>query len=237
MSKKLLIIIPCYNEEDSLPQVLEQLLQLQLPEGYDMEIAVVNDCSQDNTKTIAELYPIMVLDLLVNLGIGGAVQTGFLYAKDNGFDIAIQLDGDGQHPPEELLKLLTAHEKTGTNVVIGSRFLDEGGFKSSFARRIGIRYFHLLNKLFTGKNIYDSTSGFRLFDSLAIDLAAEKYPDEYPEPASLVLFSKAGLSIQEVPVMMSERLAGKSSIRNFASLYYCIKVTISMLFLFIRKPN
>jgi glycosyltransferase involved in cell wall biosynthesis len=232
---KILIIIPSYNEANTLPLILEQLLLLKLPGHYQMEIAVVNDCSKDDTKMVAGLYPIVVLDLLVNLGIGGAVQTGFLYANENGFDIAVQLDGDGQHPPAELLKLLDCYEKTKANIVIGSRFLSEEGFKSSFARRVGIRYFHWLNKLFTGKNIYDSTSGFRLFDREVIALAAEKYPDEYPEPASLVLFSKAGFSIWETAVVMSERLAGKSSIRNFVSLYYCVKVTISMLFLFIRK--
>jgi len=232
---KILIIIPCYNEGNSIPKLLEQLLQVKLPPRYHMEIAVVNDCSDDDTKTIAELYPVIVLDLLVNLGIGGAVQTGLLYAQENGFDVAVQLDGDGQHPPSELLKLITCFEKTGANIVIGSRFLEGGGFKSSFVRRLGIRYFHWLNKLFTGKNIYDSTSGFRLFDKDAIAIAAEKYPDEFPEPASLVLFSKSGLSIQETPVIMRERIAGKSSIRNFVSLYYCIKVTITMWFLFIRK--
>jgi glycosyltransferase involved in cell wall biosynthesis len=232
---KILIIIPCYNEGNTLPLILEQLLLLKLPAHYEMEIAVVNDCSKDDTRMVAGLYPIVLLDLLVNLGIGGAVQTGFLYARENGFDIAVQLDGDGQHPPWELIKLINCYENTRANIVIGSRFLDKGGFKSSFARRVGIRYFHWLNKILTGKNIYDSTSGFRLFDKAGIAIAAEKYPDEYPEPASLVLFSKSGLVIQEVPVIMSERLAGKSSIRNFASIYYCIKVTISMLFLFIRK--
>jgi glycosyltransferase involved in cell wall biosynthesis len=184
---------------------------------------------------VASLYPIILLDLLVNLGIGGAVQTGFLYARDNGFDLACQVDGDGQHPPWELIKLLEFYDQTQTNVIIGSRFLDEGGFKSSFARRLGIRYFHWLNKLLTRGDIFDSTSGFRLFDKTGIALVAEKYPDEFPEPASLVLFKKYGLSVKEVPVTMSERLAGKSSIRNFVSVYYCIKVTISMLFIFIRK--
>jgi len=232
---KILIIIPCFNEGDTLPLILEQLLMLKLPAHHQMEIAVVNDCSKDDTKMVAELYPVVVLDLLVNLGIGGAVQTGFLYARENGFDVAVQLDGDGQHPPWELIKLIDFYDSTRTNIIIGSRFLNEGGFKSSFARRMGIRYFHWLNKILTGKSIYDSTSGFRLFDKAGIAIAAEKYPDEYPEPASLVLFSKAGLVIQEVPVIMSERLAGQSSIRNFASIYYCIKVTISMLFIFIRK--
>jgi glycosyltransferase involved in cell wall biosynthesis len=232
---KILVIIPCYNEGDTLPLLLEQLLLLKLPAQYHMEIAVVNDSSKDDTAFVASLYPIVLLDLPVNLGIGGAVQTGFLYAQRNGFDLAVQVDGDGQHPAAELPKLISHYDENKTNVTIGSRFLVEGGFKSSFARRMGIRYFHWLNKLLTGKSVYDSTSGFRLFDKKAIAIAVDKYPDEYPEPASLVLFSKAGLTIKEVPVMMSERLAGQSSIRHFSSVYYCFKVTISMLFIFIRK--
>jgi glycosyltransferase involved in cell wall biosynthesis len=234
---KILIIIPCYNEGNTLPLLLEQILNLKLPTHYKIEIAVVNDCSKDDTKLMASLYPVALLDLLVNLGIGGAVQTGFLYARENNFDLAVQIDGDGQHPPWELIKLLDFQEKTKTNVVIGSRFLTEGGFKSSFARRMGIRYLHWLNKMLTGKSIYDSTSGFRLMDRSAIAIAAEKYPDEFPEPASLVLFSKLGLTVEEVPVVMSERLAGQSSIRNFKSIYYILKVTISMLFIYIRKSN
>ena len=234
---KILVIIPCYNEGNTLPLLLEQLFLLKLPAHYHREIAVVNDSSKDDTKWVAALYPVVLLDLSVNLGIGGAVQTGLLYAKQNGFDLAVQMDGDGQHPPGELPKLINDYEQNKSGVTIGSRFLVEGGFKSSFARRMGIRYFHWLNKLLTGKSVYDSTSGFRLFDKKAIAIAVDKYPDEYPEPASLVLFSKAGLSIREVPVMMSERLAGQSSIRNFASIYYCLKVTISMLFIFIRKLN
>ena len=176
-----------------------------------------------------------MLDLPVNLGIGGAVQTGIRYARDNNFDLAIQLDGDGQHPPKELAKLINYHNQTGANVVIGSRFLEKEGFQSSFARRLGIQYFHWLNRIMTGQAIYDSTSGFRLFDRKAIELAAASYPDEYPEPESLVVFSKAGLKVAEVAVVMAARQGGQSSIRSFGSLYYCIKVTLAMFFSFIRK--
>ena len=172
----------------------------------------------------------------MNLGIGGAVQTGILYARENDFDLAIQLDGDGQHPPKELPKLINHHLETGANIVIGSRFLEKEGFQSSFARRMGIKYFHWVNRLMTGEQIYDSTSGFRLFDRKAIALASLSYPDEYPEPESLVVFSKAGLKIAEVPVVMAERQSGQSSIRSFGSLYYCFKVTLAMFFSFIRKP-
>jgi glycosyltransferase involved in cell wall biosynthesis len=237
MPGKVLIVIPCYNEDASLPLVLNELQQTTLPGGYQMTVLVINDCSKDNTSAVARKSQAIVIDLPVNLGIGGAVQTGILFARDNKFDIAIQLDGDGQHPPKELAKLIGFHLQTGANVVIGSRFLEKEGFQSSFVRRMGIKYFHLLNRIMTGLSIYDSTSGFRLFDRKAIEIAAVNYPDEYPEPESLVVFSKAGLKIAEVAVVMSHRLGGKSSIRHFGSLYYCIKVSLAMLFSFIRKPS
>jgi glycosyltransferase involved in cell wall biosynthesis len=236
MPGKVLIVIPCYNEEASLPLLLPELLSTTLPNGYQLEALIVNDCSKDNTSSVAKKYTATVVDLPINLGIGGAVQTGILYARDKNFDIAIQLDGDGQHPPKELPKLISHHLETGANVVIGSRFLEKEGFQSSFARRMGIRYFHWVNRLLTGLQVYDSTSGFRLFDRKAIELAAVNYPDEYPEPESLVVFSKAGLKIAEVAVVMAARQGGQSSIRSFGSLYYCFKVSLAMLFSFIRKP-
>ena len=235
MSGKVLIVIPCYNEEASLPSVLDELLQTSLPGGYQLDVLVVNDCSKDNTSAVAKNGHAIVIDLPVNLGIGGAVQTGILYARDSGYDIAIQLDGDGQHPPKELGKLVSFHLESGANIVIGSRFLEKQGFQSSFARRMGIKYFHWVNRIMTGMHIYDSTSGFRLFDRAAIKIASAYYPDEYPEPESLIIFSKAGLKISEVPVVMSARLGGQSSIRHFGSLYYCIKVSLAMFFSFIRK--
>ena len=236
MPGKVLIVIPCYNEEASLPSVLKELQQTVLPDNYRLDVLVVNDCSKDGTSAVAKNGKAVVIDLPVNLGIGGAVQTGILYARNNGYDIAIQLDGDGQHPPKELSKLVSFHLESGANIVIGSRFLEKEGFQSSFARRLGIKYFHWVNRLMTGLHIYDSTSGFRLFDKAAIKIAAVNYPDEYPEPESLVVFSKAGLKIAEVPVIMNARQGGQSSIRHFGSLYYCIKVSLAMLFSFIRKP-
>ncbi len=234
---KVLIIVPCYNEQVSLPQLLPELCKVKFSEKYDIEVCVVNDCSKDDTRSIALKYPVILIDLPVNLGIGGAVQSGFKYAAKNNFDLAIQVDGDGQHPPKELIKLINCYENTAANLVIGSRFIEKEGFQSTFARRMGVTYFHQLNKLFTGKNIYDSTSGFRLFDKKAIQLGAVYYPDDYPEPESLVVFSRAGLSIRETPVIMSHRTGGKSSIGNFTSVYYCLKVTIAMFFSFIRKQQ
>jgi glycosyltransferase involved in cell wall biosynthesis len=233
MPKKLLIIIPCFNEEASIAPLLTELLNLKL--SYHLAIAVVNDCSTDNTLSVIRQFNVVVLNLPVNLGIGGAMQTGYKYARRNNYDLAVQMDGDGQHPPTELGKLLAHYEKTLANVVIGSRFISKEGFQSSFLRRSGITYFHWLNQLFTGKNILDITSGFRLFDKKAIGIAAERYPDEYPEPESLVAFAKAGLKIEEIAVVMKKRQGGQSSIRSFSSIYYMIKVSIAMFFAYIRK--
>lgn len=235
MSQKVLIIIPCYNEEASLPLVLKEIDATILPNGFIMQAMVINDCSTDDTKNVARKLHTTVLDLPMNLGIGGAVQTGIKYALAKNFDFAIQLDGDGQHPPAEIEKLLVAQQNTGADIVIGSRFIDKQGFQSSFMRRLGINYFYLLNRIFTGNYIFDSTSGFRLLNRKAIELAAARYPDDYPEPESLVIFAKAGLKIKEVAVNMRSRLGGKSSIQHGASLFYIIKVTIGMLFSFIRN--
>lgn len=231
MEKRILIIIPCYNEEVSLPRLLEELRALT---DITFSILVVNDCSTDNTASVINGLHADCLELPINLGIGGAMQSGFLYARHYNFDLAIQVDGDGQHPPTELHKLVTHQAGTGVNVVIGSRFLDKSTFRSTWSRRMGIRYLGVLNKLLTGMRIYDSTSGFRLLDREAIAIAAENYPDEYPEPESLVLFSKKGMRIAEVPVEMRERQGGISSIRNFGSFYYIVKVTIAMFYSFLR---
>lgn len=231
--KRALIIIPCYNEQDSLGGVLQEIAKLSLP-GYAFDPLVINDASKDRTVEVARQHDSRYLDLPVNLGIGGAVQTGMKYAVRNDYDIAIQLDGDGQHPPSEIIKLIALYESAGSDLVIGSRFLENIGFRSSYVRRLGIRYFYGLNRLLTGKRIYDSTSGFRLFGKKALQIGAMSYPDDYPEPESLVMFSKQRLSVYETPVIMRERQGGRSSIGHSASLYYCIKVTISMLFSYLR---
>jgi hypothetical protein len=237
MPIKVLIIIPCFNEEKSIALLLEELLKINFSNKYRVEIVVVNDGSEDNTVEVINQLNVIILDLPVNIGIGGAVQTGLKYAFDNDFEIAIQVDGDGQHPPMEILKMLKAQEENPSNLIIGSRFISKEGFQSSLFRRLGIFYLHWLNKILTQKNFYDITSGFRLFDKKAISLAARFYPDEYPEPESLVIFAKAGFSISETPVLMKPRQGGQSSIRYFSQVYYIIKVSLAMFFSYIRKVN
>jgi glycosyltransferase involved in cell wall biosynthesis len=227
-------IVPAYNEQSAISSVVAELNNVVLPEGFSLTPVVVNDCSTDNTSDIISGLNCVALDLPVNLGIGGAVQTGFRYAFENNYDYAVQVDGDGQHPPDAIPSLLKLAVYEGADVVIGSRFLSREGFQSSALRRFGIRYFFWLNKMLTGTRILDSTSGFRLLNRKTLAFVAEDYPDEYPEPESIVVYSAMGLKISETPVVMKERQGGVSSIGGFASVYYMLKVTLAILFTYIR---
>jgi glycosyltransferase involved in cell wall biosynthesis len=231
---KIAAVIPAYNEEKSIAGVVEEIRALKVTAGLDVDAVVVNDCSKDRTAEVASGTGCVLLNLPVNLGIGGAVQTGFKYALINGYEYAVQVDGDGQHPPAEIAKLFKAMQDGGLDVVIGSRFISKQGFQSTFMRRIGITYFMFLNKLLTGQRITDSTSGLRLLNRKALEIAGNYYPDEYPEPESLVLYAFNKLKIGEVAVEMRERQGGVSSIGTFASFYYLFKVSLAMFFTYLR---
>jgi len=231
---KLAVIIPAYNEEESIASVVEALVALKI-EGLTLTPVVVNDNSKDRTADIVRKLNCVLLELPVNLGIGGAVQTGFRYAFDKGFDYAIQVDGDGQHPAREIEKLYDAMISSDANIVIGSRFLTNEGFQSSGLRRFGINYLKNLIRLFSGISILDNTSGFRMLDRQALALVSESYPDEYPEPESIIMYIKNGFKIKEVPVIMEERQGGVSSIRYFDQLYYMIKVSLAIIYTYIRN--
>ncbi len=232
-NKKVLIIIPCFNEEASIYSLLQEIKETKI-EGCFIQPLPVNDCSTDKTAIEINKAAVAYLDLPVNLGIGGAVQSGYHYALQNSFDVAVQLDGDGQHPVNELLKVINPIINKECDVVIGSRFISKEGFQSSGLRRFGINYFKKLNQFLLGIKVTDSTSGFRAINSEAIKLVCEYYPDEYPEPEAIVLFHLNRLKIKEVPVLMRERQGGTSSISSFKSVYYMIKVTLGILFIFIR---
>lgn len=235
-NKHILFVIPCYNEQASIVVLLNEVLNVAKTLDATFTIVVVNDNSSDNSLLVLHPFKnIVLLSLPVNLGIGGAMQTGFQYALTQDFDFLIQVDGDGQHPPAEINKLLQAQQNSNANVIIGSRFIHNKGFQSSFFRRMGIRYLQSVYYVLTQKIIKDVTSGFRLYDKKTIALIADKYPDEFPEPDSLVLFSKLNLKIVETPVLMQERKAGVSSIQNFKQLYYIAKVSLSMFFTAIKK--
>jgi glycosyltransferase involved in cell wall biosynthesis len=234
---KIAAVIPAFNEEKSIANVVDDIHRAAIESGLQIIPVVINDCSTDNTSIIAKNKNVIVLDLPVNLGIGGAVQTGFKYAFENKFDFAVQVDGDGQHPASFISQLFFAMIEKKLDVVIGSRYLDKKGFQSSAARRVGINYFRRLNKLLTGKNITDSTSGFRMINRRTMEIVTEYYPDEYPEPEAIVLFSKYKLDIGEIPVEMRERQGGESSITTFSALYYMSKVTIAIVFTFLRSKE
>ena len=223
---KTLIIIPAYNEQDNIVRVVENLRD-NYPE-YDY--IVINDGSKDNTQNNLEKNNISHISLIHNLGIGGAVQTGYKYAENMKYDIAIQFDGDGQHDPAYIKDLISELNK-GFDMVIGSRFLksEESEFKSSAARRVGIKIISFLIRILTGKRIYDPTSGFRACNKTVISYFANDYPTEYPEPVSEVTALKRKLKISETPVNMYERQGGRSSIHAWKNIYYMINVTLAMI--------
>ncbi len=221
---KALVIIPACNEEKNLAKLLDSLRK-DCPE-YD--VVVVNDCSSDNTLKVCKKWGVHVIDLPVNLGIGGAVQSGYKYAQYKGYKVAVQLDGDGQHDPK-YIPMLFAELNKGANLCIGSRFITGEGYQSSRLRRFGIRYFSSLIYLFTRRIIKDPTSGFRACDRKAICLFAADYPRDYPEPESIVTAARHKLEISEVPVIMNRREEGKSSITGGKSLYYMVKVSLAII--------
>ncbi|MFL5765322.1 MAG: glycosyltransferase family 2 protein [Bacteroidia bacterium] len=229
---KIAAIVPAFNEEKAIASVVGDINSLASSLSLSITVVVVNDCSTDATSAIISELNCIALDLPVNLGIGGAVQTGFRYALDNDFDFAFQIDGDGQHPASEIPKLLSLKDQF--DVVIGSRFISKEGFQSSAVRRFGIGYFKWLNKSLVGVAVTDSTSGFRLLNRRAIEIVSEYYPDEYPEPEAIVLYSLNDLRIGEIAVTMRERQGGVSSIGFASSVYYMFKVSLAIIYTFIR---
>ncbi|HHK6126682.1 TPA: glycosyltransferase family 2 protein, partial [Streptococcus pyogenes] len=195
----------------------------------DFDYIIIDDCSTDNTLAICQKQGFNVISLPINLGIGGAVQTGYRYAQRCGYDVAVQVDGDGQHNPCYLEKMVEVLVQSSVNMVIGSRFITKEGFQSSFARRIGIKYFTWLIALLTGKKITDATSGLRLIDRSLIERFANHYPDDYPEPETVVDVLVSHFKVKEIPVVMNERQGGVSSISLTKSVYYMIKVTLAIL--------
>ena len=228
---KKLVIIPAYNESANIRATVKSLKKI----APDYDYIVINDCSTDDTKAVLEENRFNYLDLPVNLGIGGAVQTGYLYGYKHGYDLAIQFDGDGQHNADYLYEMERLLINESANMVIGSRFITNEGFQSSTLRRIGIRFFFYLIKLLTGKKITDPTSGMRMVDKETMKLFANHYPVDYPEPESVVNLLCLNKKVIEIPVIMNERAEGTSSIHGFKAMYYMIKVSIAMMIASIRK--
>jgi len=229
---KILAIVPAYNEEETIGAVILSLKE-RMPA---LDILVVNDGSTDRTSENAnETKKALVVDLPCNLGIGGAVQTGFLYAVREGYDVAFQFDGDGQHLAAEVDKILAPILAGEADVVIGSRFLGGNeGFRSTFPRRVGIRLFQWVNTLLTGQRITDNTSGFRAYNRKALTFLSRYYPSDYPEPEAVILLGRSGFRLKEVPVKMRERASGRSSINALRSVYYMVKVLLAIFVTAVR---
>ena len=235
--RKVLIIIPAYNEEENILKTYNEIVKYNKDSKINYDCIVINDCSTDKTKSILENNNIPHINLIHNLGIGGAVQTGYKYAYYNDYDIAVQFDGDGQHDISYVKNIIEPIMDGKADMVIGSRFIDKNsdGFKTSFSRRIGIRIISKFIMFATGKKIYDTTSGFRAVSKKIIYDFSLSYPSEYPEPLTTAEILKKKYEVLEVPVEMRERTGGVSSIRNWKNAYYMMNVCLALLAIKVRR--
>jgi glycosyltransferase involved in cell wall biosynthesis len=225
--------VPAWNEQDAVADVIAEIRAC----GADIDVLVVDDGSRDRTAEVAEAAGARVARLPFNLGIGGAVQTGYLAALEGGYEVAIQVDGDGQHPPSQIPLLIAALERSGADLVVGSRFLGAAGFRSTRARRAGIGVFRRVISRAVGSAVTDTTSGFRAAGPRAIRLFAGSYPHDYPEVEAILIASRSGLQVAETPVEMRERQGGRSSITPVRSAYYMVKVLLAVLMQLLRRAD
>lgn len=225
MDKRVLIIIPAYNESKNIERVVDDLIQNYSQYDY----LIVNDCSTDNTEEIIRRRGYNYISLPVNLGIGGGVQSGYIYAAQNGYDIAIQIDGDGQHNPADIEKLIAPIIAGEADITIGSRFIEKKGFQTSLMRRFGNRLIGLIIRMCCGVKATDTTSGFRAVNLEASRFFSLNYAQDYPEPEAIVAASLNGFRIRDVAVTMNERIGGVSSINAWRSVYYMIKVSLALI--------
>lgn len=222
---KKLVIIPAYNEEASIVNTVQDILN-HAP-GFDY--VVINDCSKDRTLQRCRENGLNVIDLPVNLGIGGGIQTGYRYAVEHGYDVAVQFDGDGQHDASYLQAMADRLERDDLDMVIGSRFIENEGFQSTGLRRFGINFFKFLIKLLYGGTITDATSGMRMCSRRVMEEFSVDYPQDYPEPETVARLLRKKYKVREIPVVMRERSACTSSINPAKSVYYMIKVSLAIL--------
>lgn len=222
---KILVIIPCYNEEENLERVVDRLKK----EAPQVDFLIVNDCSTDSSAAICKANGWRFLDLPTNLGIGGGVQSGYQYAVANDYDITVQMDGDGQHDPAYLDAVLAPVVAGELDMAVGSRFITKEGFQTSFMRRLGIRIISATIRLLCGARVLDVTSGFRACNKALTAFYARQYAQDYPEPEAIVSAVLNGYRVGEVPVIMQERMGGVSSINPLRSAYYMIKVPLALL--------
>jgi glycosyltransferase involved in cell wall biosynthesis len=232
-----LAIVPAYNEAEAIASTIASIRH----RAPDFDVLVIDDGSTDATAARARSAGAMVLRMPFNLGIGGAMQSGYIYALEHNYDVAVQVDGDGQHDPQHIHDLLARlHDVPALNMVTGSRFLDPNsdGYRSSASRRVGIRVFALVVSLITGRRVTDPTSGFRMTDRRGIELFARDYPHDYPEVEAILLMNAHRLRSCEIPVEMRPRLTGTSAISSTQSVYYMVKVLLAVFVgLFRTRPH
>jgi len=229
---KVVALVLAYNEEGSLPGLLAEIGH----ECPEWTTVVVSDGSTDGSERCVRSAGAVLLALPFNAGVAAAEQTGFLYAQHLGADVVVRLDGDGQHPPSEARRVVDGLDRPGVDVVVGSRFIDGGGYQSTLLRRGGIRWLSFLLRVLGGVRVTDPTSGLRAFRRRAFCLLANVYPDGYPEPESNLLLARAGLRVAEVPVRMRSRDTGRSSLGAWTALYYPVKVSFALLVEALRRP-
>ena len=219
------MVVPAFNEEASIEALLAEIRRF-VP---GMSVVVINDGSDDGTAAVARRAGATVLDLPCNLGVGGAVQAGFMYAYEKGYEFVLRCDGDGQHPPSEAPRLVEAMNAADVDMVIGSRFLGTEGYKSTFLRNCGILGLAWVLSLICRQRVTDPTSGFQMVNRRLMYLFSRSYPVEYPEPEALALLRRQGYDFMEVPASFRERQAGQSSIAGWGTLYYVIKVCLALV--------
>lgn len=226
---KILVVIPCYNEQYNILNTVNALRAAASELPWQVDCLVINDCSTDASAAILARNGIPYLDLPVNLGIGGAVQSGYRYARKKDYDVIVQLDGDGQHDPAYLRTIVQPVLDNTLDMCIGSRFIEKKGFQTSFMRRVGIRFLSGLIRVLCGKRVLDVTSGFRAVNARMAAYFADHYAADYPEPEAVLAASLAGFRVGEAPVEMKDRQGGVSSINAVKSVYYMIKVSLSLI--------
>ena len=236
---RVLMIIPAYNEEESILQTVQQIESYKEFCDFTLDYVIINDGSTDKTKEIIDQYKLNHIDLFINLGIGGAVQTGYKYAQKMNYDIAVQFDGDGQHDIASLPKLVLPIINNEADITVGSRFINPkaSDFKTTFMRRFGIKIISFIIFVTTGKRIFDTTSGYRAANKKVISYFAKRYPVKYPEPESIVHLIKRKYRFKEVGVNMFERQGGKSSITPIKSIRYMIEVCSVILMSTLMKEG
>ncbi len=237
MAKRLLVLVPAYNEEKNLPslfEAFEQVVQDVGALGWEAHFLIIDDGSADATSNVADGRGFRVLRLVVNLGYGAALQTGFKFAKNENYDAAVCIDADGQHQPSDIVKLLNVFDTGEYHVVLGSRFVEDTGYETNWARYLGIKMFSVILRLASGKKIVDVTTGFQMISKPVISLFADEYPHDYPDAQVLLLLTLTGYKIKEVPVYVKQRLHGTSMHGSLKSLLYPLRNLFAILIMLLR---